>query len=701
MAAQASRGGARKREPQTPRDRKRPCEIGCPALAWKVNFFFETASYRMPSPFPHPTDSEAPSDAILAGQAFVSSKQCEDGTWSGLSHPDIRMTAEYLVMCGWFEMVSTVAAKNCVSWLRETVQDAAITEQMDVSTLVLTRLAFHLCGESRDSEVARAFDHLIQQRGSYRRADNVARTYLAVFNQISFSECDPMPPEFILLPAWAPLSLARQDRWSRAIRVPLSILASLRPHKTSIQPLGEKPAPNDGRQRRPGPESGMSVAERVCLSGLQCLNRLSIGGQRQLALRRIRQWMTARAHAGSGVAGSMSATALSAIALHCLGCDRTSRVISQCFEALNRCVCPEGGIAARRVANFETALAISGLADTGVSTEEPAMNRAVESVLAREVVREGDWSDTVEAEPGGWPSELENDQYPDTACTAAMLIALRAHFAASPASRLVTNDSMVAMIRANNMHLARQHIAVLDRVAAASRRARRWLLAIQRPDGSWSSAAARSTWYATEQCDERHLSAATTGLVLQALGRWEMRAGQAPVDRGIAYLRNEQSADGMWLGSRLVDYYTTWIAVEGLLAVGVDPCDAAIGKAMSAVAARQNPDGGFGMRMPHADKALSCPLCTAWALSAIAAANHGPREENDRTDRAAQWLLDHQLPTGGWRVERKSIFQALRPKALGPQALTDTGCSIYGLLALTRWASLRSEKTPVEADESR
>lgn len=623
-------------------------------------------------------------DAIKAGCEFVLSNQNHDGTWSGSANPDIRTTAEYICMCAWFGTESTEQAQHCVEWLRDAVQNMDIQNYLDVGALVLVRLALHLCGEATKSGLSQQLDARIQLRGSQRRADNVARIYLAIFNQISFAECDALPPEIVMLPVWAPASLAAQDRWSRALRVPLSVLTALHPRKISVTPVGKSTQPALRPPRRLGPEGGMTLSQRICMSVLRLGDALGLSGLHNSALRRARQWMVTRISAQSGVAGSMSATALSAIALSCLGCERTSPAVERCFEALHRCQTAQGGVAARAVPNFETALAISSLAATGISYDAPAVNRAVEAVLDREVARQGDWSQTVDAEPGGWSSEHENDLYPDVACTAATLVALRALFAASPASRLVTDDSMVAMIRANSLNLARERIAVLDRVAAASRRARRWVVAMQRTGGSWSSVDASVTWYATGQCDQRHLTVATTGLVLQALGRWEMRLGQTTVDRAVTYLRLAQSKNGLWPSGGTFDYYTTWMAIEGMLAVGVTADDTTIRKAAAEVAAAQNGDGSFSQ--PGVPQRDSSTLCTSWALlTLMAAQQNGDPVDKKVVDHAAAWLLDRQLPSGEWRVDEGPEFSAL-----GPQAVAETTYSIYALLAVARWAEHHS-----------
>src|SRR5947209_17058348 len=74
---------------------------------------------------------------------------------------------------------------------------------------------------------------------------------------------------------------------------------------------------------------------------------------------------------------------------------------------------------------WDTALTLIGLADAGVGGQHPAIERAAEWLLAREVRRPGDWSKlNPRLEPGGWFFEYRNGFYPDTDDTAMVLMAL-------------------------------------------------------------------------------------------------------------------------------------------------------------------------------------------------------------------------------------------------------------------------------------
>ena len=78
---------------------------------------------------------------------------------------------------------------------------------------------------------------------------------------------------------------------------------------------------------------------------------------------------------------------------------------------------------------WDTAITVRALAASGVRPDNPAMREAVDWLLDRQITGRGDWTETVDAEPGGWCFEYANDFYPDCDDTAMVLMALQTQFA--------------------------------------------------------------------------------------------------------------------------------------------------------------------------------------------------------------------------------------------------------------------------------
>jgi len=65
------------------------------------------------------------------------------------------------------------------------------------------------------------------------------------------------------------------------------------------------------------------------------------------------------------------------------------------------------------------------LLDSGLPGDHPALVKAGEYMVKKQVVKPGDWTvKNPHANPGGWAFEFYNELYPDTDDTAEILIAL-------------------------------------------------------------------------------------------------------------------------------------------------------------------------------------------------------------------------------------------------------------------------------------
>ena len=74
---------------------------------------------------------------------------------------------------------------------------------------------------------------------------------------------------------------------------------------------------------------------------------------------------------------------------------------------------------------WDTALAVTALADAGLAPSDPVLRSAAAYLLAEEITVPGDWSvRRPDLAPGGWAFEFANDNYPDIDDTAEVVLAL-------------------------------------------------------------------------------------------------------------------------------------------------------------------------------------------------------------------------------------------------------------------------------------
>ena len=177
-------------------------------------------------------------DGVFAARIHLLEQQdSESGGWIGQMPLDPHVTAEYMLLLYWLGLADD--AERPIAQMRAFIIDSvnsdavwsAQSDATDVSTSTLCYLALKLSGSDPSDPFMNNVREGIRSRGGADVVNGLTRFYLSLFGQDSFDRCPPVPPEFILLPRWLPLSLTRWSRWARAILVPLSVLWALRPTK--------------------------------------------------------------------------------------------------------------------------------------------------------------------------------------------------------------------------------------------------------------------------------------------------------------------------------------------------------------------------------------------------------------------------------------------------------------------------------------
>jgi squalene-hopene/tetraprenyl-beta-curcumene cyclase len=187
-----------------------------------------------------------------------------------------------------------------------------------------------------------------------------------------------------------------------------------------------------------------------------------------------------------------------------------------------------------------------------------------------------------------------------------------------------------------------------------------WLVGMQSGNGGFASFDVDNTHYYLNEipfADHGALldppTSDVTARVVTVLARAGRPQDQAALRRAIAFLRNEQEADGSWFGRWGTNYiYGTWSVLTAFAQAGIGPDDPATRRAVSWLEARQNADGGWGesndayaCQHPAAGKSASTPHQSAWALLGLVAAG----EAGSAAVRCGvEYLLRTQQADGLW-----------------------------------------------------
>jgi len=280
---------------------------------------------------------------------------------------------------------------------------------------------------------------------------------------------------------------------------------------------------------------------------------------------------------------------------------------------------------------WDTALAANALVEAGRPADHPALQKAAEWLIDKQILVPGDWRvKRPDTPPAGWPFQYGNDFYPDVDDSAMVMMALHKIEGAEP-----------------------------ERKRVALERGLRWVLGMQGRDGGWGSFDADNDRLVLNNIPFADHGALLdpstedlTGRALEMLGTLGFTPTYAPARRGIDFLRRAQREDGSWYGRWGANHiYGTWSVLRGLRAIGEDLSRDYVRRAVGWLETKQNPDGGWGESMASyhnpelAGVGDSIPSQTAWALLGLFAAGQvsGPAVE-----RGIRYLLETQQPDGAW-----------------------------------------------------
>jgi squalene-hopene/tetraprenyl-beta-curcumene cyclase len=635
--------------------------------------------------------------AIDRTRAWLLARQLADGHWCAELEGDTILESEYILLLAWLGHEDAPLARKCARYIVDKQLDSGGWAmypggQLDISGSVKAYFALKLTGHDPQAEYMRRAAKAIRECGGADAVNSFTRFYLALLGQISYDQCPAVPPEMILLPSWFPLNIYRMSAWSRTIVVPLSIMWAHRPARQlpDDRGIGELflKEPHDWPPLRcPGLGKERSWFSwesffRRADAALKWLEARRLVPLRRRSLAAAKEWMLSRCEHSDGLGAIFPPIVWSVIALKCLGYDDDSPEVRECFEQLDALVLEDDHAARLQPCLspvWDTAIALRSLAISGSQLADLPAMKAVDWLLDKEVTREGDWAERVDAAAGGWFFEYRNEFYPDVDDSAMAMIALReivgqvhspqssVHSQAASDSGLWTVDSGLATPHsalgiphsADSGELESPAFSRRRWLFGACERARRWVLAMQNRDGGWGAFDKDNDAeflcrvpFADHNAMIDPSTPDLTGRTLEALSLWGDRLGKPHVDRAVEYLRKTQEPDGSWYGRWGVNYiYGTWQALVGLAAVGVPAKDPVIQSGANWLLSHQQACGGWG---ESADSYTWPELRgrgpvtasqTAWALLGLVSAG---LVDHPATHRGIRWLVENQQPDGSW-----------------------------------------------------
>ena len=584
-------------------------------------------------------------ESIRRAQDYLLNIQNSDGFWWGELESNPTMEAEYMLLTYFLQAADEERWRKLSRHILKSQRSDGTWGQYygapgDLSTSTECYFALKLAGHSADEPYMRKAREFILSKGGVPNTRVFTRLWLALFGQWEWSGLPVLPPEIMLLPTWFPVTIYDFSSWARATIVPIMVLLETKP----VRPIPES-AHIDELYSTPRSETDYSAPKPKRLIGweglfytadtlLRYVERVPWKPTREWAVRRAEHWIVEHQEADGSWGGIQPPWVYSLMALHTLGYGVEHPVIARGLAGFEGFSIDEGDsmrVQACISPLWDTCLSMIGLLDSGVPNDHPALVKATERLLEKQILTGGDWQvKAKDVPPGGWAFEFHNDIYPDLDDTSEIVMALD-----------------------------RVKLAAPERTRTAVDRAVRWTLGMQSRNGGWAAFDKDNakTFIAKipfadfgETLDPP--SADVTAHILEMMGQLGYGRDDPAVRKALDYLLQEQEEDGSWFGRWGVNHvYGTGAVLPALQALGYDMESEPIKRAVRWTLDHQNADGGWGETCAsyvdgsYRGRGPSTPSQSAWALLALLAAGE---VESPAVRRGIQHLLTTQLEDGTW-----------------------------------------------------
>ena len=588
--------------------------------------------------------------AIARSQAHLLALQYSEGYWWGELESNVTITSEVVLLHKIWQTDQTRPLAKAETYLRSQQRQHGGWELYygdggDLSTSVEAYMALRLLGVSAADPALVKAKRFILQQGGISQTRIFTKLHLALIGCYDWQGLPSIPPWIMLLPEQSPFTIYEMSSWARGSTVPLLIVFDRKPIfnlDNSIN-LDELYAEGIANVRYELPRSNDWTDIFLTLdNAFKLAENLNLVPWRSQGIAAAEKWILARQEATGDWGGIIPAMLNSLLALRTLNYDVNDPVIQRGLTAVdNFAIETENSYRLQPCISpvWDTAWCLRALVESGIAPDHPALVKAGEWLLDKQILDYGDWAvKNKDITPGGWAFEFDNRFYPDLDDSAVVVMGL-------------------SQVKLTNEAQKQKAIA----------RCLNWMATMQCKPGGWAAFDLDNDqdWinlipYGDLKAMIDPNTADVTARVLEMLGECSLSMDEQRIQKAIAYLIKEQETDGSWFGRWGVNYiYGTSGVLSALSLIAPTQSRLQIQKGAAWLVSCQNADGGWGETCAsYNDPSLkgigiSTASQTAWALiGLIAAAQATQLIVQPAIAQGIAYLLQTQRSDGTWDEDR-------------------------------------------------
>ncbi len=586
-------------------------------------------------------------NAIWQAQQALLKKQLPAGYWAGELRADASVPAGYIPLMVFMrgEVAAERKRKIISSVKSQQNPDGSWSSHYggpgDLNVSIQTYFGLKLAGVPAQEPFMERGCEFILSQGGIGPASVFTKIWLALFGQYDWRGTPSLPPEIIFLPNWFYINIYEFASWSRETLMALSVVLTLKPVCPIPLECGVDELYIEQKEARAYQlgkidkllswRSFFLLLDRL----IKLWERLPAKPGRKRALERVVDWIVEHQETDGSWGGILLPWIYSLYALKSYGYGLEHPVIQRGLAGFEDFIIEDETDFRFQPATspvWDTAWTVIALTDSGLAADHPALTRAANWLIGKEISKKGDWRVKNPAtQPGGWSFEFANDWYPDLDDSSVVPRALLGVQLDGDAERAKTQ---------------------------AIGRALSWVLDMQSKDGGWGAfdrdndkQVLTHVPFADFMSPLDPTCADVTAHVMELLAKQDHQQGA--LGRAIEFLKATQEPDGAWYGRWGVNYiYGTGLALAGLAAAGEDAQQAYIQNAIGWLTSHQNPDGGWGETCQTYEdpslrgKGLSTASQAAWALIGLIKT---VGRSHSSVQAGISYLLRTQMADGTWQ----------------------------------------------------
>jgi squalene-hopene/tetraprenyl-beta-curcumene cyclase len=588
-------------------------------------------------------------DAIAASQKHLLSIQNPDGYWWAELESNVTITSEAVLLHKIWGTEKTRPLHKVENYLRSQQREHGGWELFygdggDLNTTVEAYMALRLLGVPATDTALLKAKSLILAKGGISKTRIFTKLHLALIGCYNWRGLPSLPPWVMLLPDNFFFNIYELSSWARSSTVPLLIVFDRKPIFNIDQPINLDELYAEGIENVVWklPKNGdWSDIFNILDDGFKLAESINFVPFRNEGIKAAEKWILERQEVTGDWGGIIPAMLNSLLALKCLDYDANDPVIERGLKAVdNFAIETENSYCVQPCVSpvWDTAWAIRALIDSGFAPNDPAIVKAGEWLIEKQILDYGDWNvKNKQGKPGAWAFEFENRFYPDVDDSAVVVMALH-------------------QAKLRNEELKKQAID----------RALNWIATMQCKPGGWAAFDLdndqewlNSVPYGDLKAMIDPNTADVTARVLEMLGACNLSIQPDNLEKSLDYLLKEQEIEGCWFGRWGVNYIYGTSGVLSALAL-INPLKYArdINQGAAWLVKVQNSDGGWGETcFSYNDPSLkgkgdSTASQTAWALIGLIAAGEATDKlAIDSIEKGINYLLETQKLDGTWDEE--------------------------------------------------